>query len=151
MAYQTPFHPQRADKCAAEAIARLRGEYPLGHAFRLMEVSYSTVIDADAEIYGSDLVVEIEAFGILRRTAKGFWIANNHGKRFVLLAANKRYALPTVAEAVESYVARKTRQAAIYEARAATARRCIAAVQSDCWLDAPKQDCQRDQTNHGDT
>lgn len=57
-------------------------------------------------------------YRVIKRTAKGAWIDLGFGdKRFVLLTARKRYACPTQAEALESFIHRKERQATIYQSR----------------------------------
>lgn len=62
-------------------------------------------------------------YRVIKRTPKGAWIDLGWGdKRFVLLTARKRYALPTQAEALESFILRKSRQEDIYNNRAASAR-----------------------------
>lgn len=114
MAYQTPWRPREAEACKRDAEERA-GLSPLGYLYRLEEVWYSTVIDADREEYGSRLALELRACPIRRRTPKGWRLFNG---RFVLEPATKRWACPTLEEAVESFVARKTKQARIYESRA---------------------------------
>lgn len=80
--------------------------------------------------------VELLTFEVVRRTPKGAWIArlfrtsNEFGggggfrgaERFVLASARRRYACPSRDEAMASFVARKRRQIAVYEARIARAR-----------------------------
>jgi hypothetical protein len=62
-------------------------------------------------------------YPVIKRTPKGVWLSMGFGeKRFVLLTARKRYALPTKAEALESFLLRKSRQEDIYNHRAASAR-----------------------------
>lgn len=62
-------------------------------------------------------------YRVIKRTPKGAWIDLGWGdKRFVLLSARKRYALPTQAEALESFIMRKRVQESIYENRAHSAR-----------------------------
>ncbi len=64
---------------------------------------------------------------LIKRTPKGAWIGYTEGsKKFVLLTANKRYALPTMEEAKESFLARKKKQISIYESRVTHAKRAIA-------------------------
>ncbi len=81
--------------------------------------------------------IELIEFEVLKVTAKGAWITRaptktlfgvfrfHAEKRFVNLSAHKRYALPSKAEAITSFIARKERQASILEARAAQARELI--------------------------
>ena len=64
--------------------------------------------------------VEIQAFQVRNWTKCGAQIYVNgfSETRFVNLEATKQFACKTVEEAVESFVARKTKQARIYRARA---------------------------------
>ena len=125
MAYQTPWNHLRADACRIEAERRV-GLSPEGYLYRLEDVAYSTVIDAEREIYGSRDQVELRACAILKRTEKGWRIALGGGNtRFVLERAVKHWASPTLDDALQDYVARKTRAAALFEARASRARRLI--------------------------
>lgn len=64
-------------------------------------------------------MVEALWFPVRKRTPKGAWIYD----RFVLLTARKKYACETLEEAVESFLARKTRQASIYQHRLNDAKR----------------------------
>lgn len=63
-------------------------------------------------------------YRVVKRTPKGAWIDLGFGsRRFVLLTARKRYALPTQGEALESFILRKQKQEGIYQGRVAKARR----------------------------
>jgi len=130
--YETPIRRHERDalaKAAAQAVeraARWTGDYNLGHAFRVIDSTYSVVIDADREEYGTNTQLEIVAFPITKRTENGFrirlggwdhapvttWVAFRHTKQFAGL---------TPEDAVTSYVARRRKQARIYERRAAKA------------------------------
>lgn len=70
-------------------------------------------------------VVRLCKLIVIKETRKGVkLIGINHGRdnpRFVLRDAKKRWACPTIEEAVVSFVARKERQAGIYRARASHA------------------------------
>lgn len=68
----------------------------------------------------------IRCFRILKRTPKGAWIADCFEKRFVLLTARKRFACPTRAEALESFIARKRAHIRHAEARLAGAKQELA-------------------------
>lgn len=68
------------------------------------------------------LAVRLRKYEVIRATPKGVWLDIG---RFVRLDARKRFACPTVAEAAESFRARKERQRAIYEARANRAERAL--------------------------
>ena len=62
----------------------------------------------------------------IKHTPKGVWLELWGHKRFVLNKSHRRFACSTIDEARASFVARKNRQASIYEARAMTARQAIA-------------------------
>lgn len=75
--------------------------------WRVEARSYSIVIDAEREEYGSTRPrLEAQWFEVVKTTPKGVWIAG----RFCLRDARKRFACPTLHEAIESFVARKDRQ-----------------------------------------
>lgn len=66
----------------------------------------------------STLHVELRRFRVLKRTPKGVWLEGwPSSRRFVLNEATKRFACPTIAEALESFIARKKRQIKIYRRR----------------------------------
>jgi hypothetical protein len=107
--------------------------------YRYEERYWAPPVDEFGNVCGSvsSTIVLVE-FEVLKVTAKGVWIVRapvrtlfgiirfGADKRFVNLGARKRYALPTEAEALESFVARKERQASILESRAAQVRGLIA-------------------------
>lgn len=82
--------------------------------------------------------VRLVEFGVEKRTPKGAWLKRLYGhgphadgylsgeRRFVLLSANKRFACPSIEEALVSFVARKSRQISILDARRDDARKAIA-------------------------
>ncbi|RUX60186.1 hypothetical protein [Mesorhizobium sp. M7A.F.Ca.CA.002.12.1.1] len=75
---------------------------------------------------GSRLRIRVHAFPVLKHTLKGVWLRGSGGEpRFVLHAANKRYADATVERALVSFKARKKRQQEIYEHRAKNAAEAI--------------------------
>jgi len=134
MAYQTAWNGMlRADevrKLAEQREERFGTDKGLGFAYRFEEVSYSTIIDAEAEIYGSRLELELRAYFIQKKTPKGFWIEDervlsfdgSQSLRFINNDWNKRFACPTLEEAIESFKARKQRQIRIYEGKISVAR-----------------------------
>lgn len=112
----------------AEKVALLFGrEAPLGFLYRFEDKGYSYTIDADAEIFGAYYQVEIQAIPIRSVTPCGWTIEANNGNgwRFIDRQAYKQYACPTVMEALASYVERKKKQAAIYQARVTKANEMI--------------------------
>ncbi len=104
-------------------------------AYRFKDQRYSVADeygDHDYTSYEAKLLV----YPIIKYTPCGYWIWTNYAiypqlpfeynpykdyllgeKRFVNLQANKKFALPTIPEALESYRARKDREIAIYTAR----------------------------------
>ncbi len=108
-------------------------------AYRFEDRAYSVADEYGEHAYTSRRV-ELLVYPLIKRTNCGIWIwldyslypnrplvynpeKNYHTcfKRFVNLQANKRYALPTIEEALDSYIARKNREVAIYQARAKAA------------------------------
>lgn len=104
----------------------------LGDAmFRYREQSYSHTIDADRDIYGSTLRLDLDTYEVFKITQKGVWIARpwnirkrpdeapmlqEHGrKHFVLFSAKRRFAHASQVEALQAFIDRKTRQARILE------------------------------------
>lgn len=56
---------------------------------------------------------------VIKNTPKGIWLTKGFGdKHFVLLNSRKKYASPTIKEAMESFRARKLKEAAIHRKRA---------------------------------
>jgi|ERR1700739_1756224 len=77
-------------------------------------------INYDGDLVGSHMEVTLRKFEVLKTTPKGVWLKQfMEDKKFVLRDARKRFACPTVAEAFESFRARKARQKRIYKARIA--------------------------------
>jgi hypothetical protein len=122
-----PFHSWKA----AEQEAVYRGEAPLGYLYRFEDKTYASLNPYKYE-WGNDdeydLVtrVELHAIPIRSVTPCGWTIkaSNGLGWRFISKDTTKQFALPTVLEALTSYLARKERQQAIYEARADKAKYC---------------------------
>lgn len=107
-------------ECRSERIAKrlhhVYGKPPEGVdvLWRVEARSYSYVIDADREEYGTTAPrLELSWHRVQRRTPKGAWIYD----KFVLLTAGKRWACNTIDEAVESFAARRRRQVKILEAK----------------------------------
>lgn len=87
--------------------------------YRVEETTYSAGVDeyGDPLPYRGQTRTNLYAFKVLKRTRCGAWIDLYGERKFVNLERYKRFALPTVEEAVESYKARKKRQIGIYTAR----------------------------------
>ncbi len=105
--------------------------------YRYEDKTYAGGINEDGDWDGDVILkVELRAFVVLRRTKYGVWLAltfGNYktgdfigtGRRFVLNRSVKRFACPTVEQAVTSFIARKRRQASIYDKRGAKALAAI--------------------------
>ncbi len=73
--------------------------------------------------YSYDII--LHKYAVLKHTPKGVWLntlgptdhPNSLNARFVNRSHNKQFAWPTINEALESFIARKTREAGIYHAR----------------------------------
>lgn len=102
------------------------GEY----LFRYEEIACSRgTNEYDDPLPGYDLVLHLHKFKKLKRTPKGVWISLYsdlfENKKFVLLAARKRYACPTKKEALISFIARKRRQIEIIKYQLEKAERAL--------------------------
>ena len=63
----------------------------------------------------SKLMLVLSSFLLLKTTPTGAWIDDFGRRRFVKTKARKRYACPTIDEALASYHARKDRQVSILQ------------------------------------
>lgn len=135
--YQTPIRPFYRDalaKGASEAMTRAlkyTGPSGIGYAFRVDDVVYSVVVDPDRDEYGVSRQIEIVAFPVLKRTDKGFRIRiggwdHNPETRWISFAWARQWASLTPGDAMRSYIARRQKQARIYDSRAAIARSLVA-------------------------
>lgn len=99
--------------------------------WRIDDRVYSVVLDAESERYGtSDPHIEAQWFPVVKRTKRGAWINVWGSRKFVRVDARKRWACPSLDEAVASFLARKRRQEAIHLSVARRARFCIDALWS---------------------
>ena len=98
------------------------------YAYRFEDRRISNGVDEFGDPHsGSRLGIQVQSYPILSRTPKGIWINIWSGKRFVLLTANKRFAVPDKQGAWADFQHRKKRQARIYEGRLKHAREAIVA------------------------
>jgi hypothetical protein len=103
-------------------LSRQYLEYPMGIPAAGMDVlwrceckRYSTVIDAELEIYGtSDPRIQMYWIPVKHRTSCGARLKDG---RFVNLKATKQWACNSQKEALESLLARQKRYIGILEAR----------------------------------
>lgn len=134
MAYGTRWEYTRADHCVEEAekralIRAVNGIKPkFGFLYRFEEHSYASSSGWDDDDYVISTYIELTAYPIRKPTPQGWTIPaeNGLGWRFVSKHTTKQFALPTIELALKSYIARKERQASIYDAKANKARNLIA-------------------------
>ena len=97
--------------------------------YRYEDLLVSAGVDEfDNPLGPAQVRVYLHQFQVIRVTPKGVWIDGWFSKRFVLNEARKRYALPTKDEALQSFLARKERQASIYQTRVSRADQAIKAA-----------------------
>lgn len=95
--------------------------------YRFVDREVSTIVDAERELYGSELEVSLQAYLVLQYTPQGVWL-HSHGfdnRRWCKLKAHKRFACPTVEEAFESFKARKEKQIRIYTQKVSRSKQAI--------------------------
>lgn len=77
----------------------------------------------------STLHIYLLKFPVLKVTPCGVWIDEYGRRKFILLTATKRFALPTIAQAKASFIARKHKQIAIHEAAALRGKRALKEIE----------------------
>lgn len=98
--------------------------------YRYEDRRYGSVNEFD-ELVGSYAKLELIELTVTKVTPKGVWVTQFMTPRFVLTAANKRYALPTKEEALESLLARKARQIRILESQLKGVREAAALAERE--------------------
>lgn len=98
--------------------------------YRYEERRYGVANEFD-DLVGSYVQLELIELTVTKLTPKGVWLTRFMTPRFVLLAANKRYAQPTKQAALESILARKARQIRILESQTKQAREVTALAQRE--------------------
>jgi hypothetical protein len=71
------------------------------------------------------VMLNLFKFRVINTTTHGVWIDVYGKKKFILISARKRYACPTIEEALESYHARKKRQIRILKYQLAKAEAAL--------------------------
>lgn len=120
------YTPDEAKRLAEMRALRAGEVWGLGFLYRFEAHTYSQSSGwGDDEYYSVGPFLELDAFAIRSHTPKGWTISasNGLGWRFIRRDATKRFACPTVQEALESFAARKRKEASIHDARAARARK----------------------------
>jgi hypothetical protein len=85
----------------------------------------------------SRIMLVMTTFEVVKTTRCGVWIEASFNRRFVLNSAHKRYACPTIEEALASYHARKRRHVGILRHQLARAEAALK-LQRDgeiAWVD----------------
>lgn len=100
--------------------------------YRVEDRRYSVADEWGDHSY-TTVQIHVREIPVLRHTPKGVWLEEpwniaGEGKRFVLRDARKRWACPSKEEAMESFRARKQRQARILRARLATVEEALSLV-----------------------
>lgn len=80
---------------------------------------------------GSKTVIILEKFTVIKLTPCGVRLQGNY---LVCNHWTKKFACPTIELAKESFIARKKRQYAIYNARAVSAKECINLVEKGMYV-----------------
>lgn len=102
--------------------------------YRYEACSYSIVIDADRDEYGSTgPKLELREYRITAKTPKGHWIGYFEGAkdRWVSKTSRKRYAYPTKEEALEGYRQKKLAFVRHAEANLSRAKEELALIDPD--------------------
>ena len=97
--------------------------------YRFEEIHYAPSLDEFDNPVGEGHtdVCKIE-LDVIKKTPCGVWLdlGFGSGSRWVSCTSHKRYACPTEAEAMESFLARKRRQITILQSQIKRAERAIA-------------------------
>lgn len=108
---------------------------PVEYWYRFEDVRYAAPLNEYDEPSGpGQLAVELRKYLVSRYTPKGVWLSyffKGARDRFVLSSATKRFACATIEDARTSFIARKTKQARILQARADNARAAIEIVKRE--------------------
>lgn len=101
--------------------------------YRFDDIYYSRGLDEyDEPRPGYDARCVMTRFSVVRHTPKGAWIVDITGRRrWVKRDARKRYACPTMEEAMESFQARKRRQVSILCAQIVRVEAALAAARRE--------------------
>lgn len=115
---------------ASEATPPKTPAVALGDPFyRYRDQLYSSVVDADRDIYSSRLELDIDTFEVFKITPKGFWLARpwdvrksagnlptlreNSRKHFIRLNAKRQFAHAQRTDALAAFLERKERQTSL--------------------------------------
>lgn len=96
--------------------------------YRVQETHYAAPLDEyDRPCGEGSTIVRLYKYRVISHTPKGVWVWEGvcSGKRFVRTEARKRFACPTVEEAIASFQARKARQLGILNAQIKKVNRAL--------------------------
>lgn len=97
--------------------------------YRYVDGRYAPPLDEWERPCGeSTPYIQLQRIPVEKVTPAGVWLQDGFhpsGRRFVLRDARKRYACPTLAEALASFQARKARQKRILSAQLRQVERCL--------------------------
>lgn len=97
--------------------------------WRVTAVTYAAPLNEYDEPSGPGrTAVRAVEYAVVKRTAKGVRI--NVDNKFISAVAKRRWAAPTLEEAVESFLARKARETAILKARLKRIEEAVALAKS---------------------
>jgi hypothetical protein len=103
------------------------GETNVEEWYRYEDVRYAPPLDEwDEPVGQSRLEVVLHRYRVKHHTPTGVRLTCG---KFVSRVTHKRYACPTLEEAKESFVARKKKQIAIYEARIYQAKEALKLIE----------------------
>lgn len=96
--------------------------------YRFEDKLYAAPVNEDGDMGGPPRVdVTLFKYRVVKHTPKGVWLSLYFDDRlFVLKSATRRFACPTLHEALVSFMARKKKQARILRRRAAYADEAVA-------------------------
>ena len=100
--------------------------------YRYDDIQYAPPLNEWDEPEGEgEVKVWLTKYKVISLTPKGAWLMVDGRQRWTKRDAIKRFACPTIEEAKESFIARKTKQIAIYHARIKRASKAIRLVQGE--------------------
>ena len=85
--------------------------------------------DEFESVIGTRIDIRLRKYPVAKRTPKGVWLNNYGTKRFVLNDSHKRFACETKELAMESFIARKRRQAGILRAQLRNVEKALSIAQ----------------------
>ena len=101
--------------------------------YRFVDIQWAPPVDEWDNIIGvGKLTVELYRWHVEKHTPKGVRL---EGGKFVLRDARKRWACPTIEEALESFKARKKRQIKIHQATVRRAEKALAEISNPKFLE----------------